>query len=249
MGVLLFIQFSNASISFYESNKAGNAIAALKSSLKPTATVKRDDKWQTIDAVLLVPGDLVLLASGSAIPADCRVNHSEIEVDQAALTGESLPVTFYKGDSCKMGSNVVRGEVEATVELTGADTFFGKTASLLQDHHERSHLQRILITIMFGLVGVSVLLCLIDLIYLVAKGVAFKEALSITVVLLVASIPLAIEIVTTTTLAIGSKSLAKHGAIVAKLSAIEDLAGRSSISFVLHYFTLGMSILCSDKTI
>jgi H+-transporting ATPase len=143
--ILLLIQFANASISFYETNKAGNAIAALKSSLKPSATCKRDGEWKVIDAVGLVPGDTVLLGSGSAIPADCRVNSSEIDVDQAALTGESLPVTFYKGDSCKMGSTVVRGEVEATVEFTGSDTFFGKTAGLLQDTHERSHLQKILI--------------------------------------------------------------------------------------------------------
>lgn len=123
---------------------------------------------------------------------------------------------------------------QATVEFTGADTFFGKTASLLQETHERSHLQKILMTIMFVLVGLSLTLCLISLIYLLVQGVPLKEALSFTIVLLVASIPLAIEIVTTTTLAIGSKELTKHGAIVAKLSAIEDLAG--------------MSILCSDKT-
>jgi magnesium-transporting ATPase (P-type) len=116
MGILLLIQFANASISFYETNKAGNAVAALKSSLKPTATVKRDGEWKVIDGGTVVPGDMVLLASGSAIPADCRVNGSEIDVDQAALTGESLPVTFYKGDSCKMGSTVVRGEVEVRVQ-------------------------------------------------------------------------------------------------------------------------------------
>jgi hypothetical protein len=114
MGILLLIQFANASISFYEITKAGNAIAALKSSLKPLATCKRDGKFKEMNATQIVPGDLVLLASGSAIPADCRVNHSEIDVDQAALTGESLPVTFYKGDSCKMGSTVVRGEVEVS---------------------------------------------------------------------------------------------------------------------------------------
>lgn len=114
MAILLLIQFTNASISFYESNKAGNAIAALKSSLKPSATCKRDGKWQVLDAALLVPGDTVMLGSGSAVPADCRVNDSEIDVDQAALTGESLPVTFYKGDSVKMGSTVVRGEVEVS---------------------------------------------------------------------------------------------------------------------------------------
>lgn len=87
---------------------------------------------------------------------------------------------------------------------------------------------------MFVLVGLSITLCSISFAYLLLDGVHVREALSHTIVLLVASIPLAIEIVTTTTLAIGSKGLAKHGAIVAKLSAIEDLAG--------------MSILCSDKT-
>ena len=117
MGILLLIQFANASISFYETTKAGDAVAALKSSLKPTATVKRDGEWKNIDGSTVVPGDMVLLASGSAIPADCRVNGSEIDVDQAALTGESLPVTFYKGDSCKMGSTVVRGEVEVRVPV------------------------------------------------------------------------------------------------------------------------------------
>jgi H+-transporting ATPase len=234
MAILLFIQFANASISFYETTKAGDAVAALKSSLKPVATCKRDGAWQNMDARQIVPGDLVLLASGSAIPADCRVNSSEIDVDQAALTGESLPVTFYKGDSVKMGSTVVRGEVEGTVEFTGADTFFGKTASLLEEKHEASHLQKILMSIMYVLVALSVSLCIIYLIFLLAQGVEAKEAIGFTVVLLVASIPLAIEIVTTTTLALGSKKLVKHGAIVARLAAIEDLAG--------------MSILCSDKT-
>lgn len=111
MGILLAIQLTNASISFYEVNKAGNAIAALKSSLKPTATIKRDGKWQVVNATLVAPGDTILLGSGSAIPADCRINSGEIEVDQSALTGGSLPVTFYKLDSAKMGSTVVRGEV------------------------------------------------------------------------------------------------------------------------------------------
>ncbi|KAG7345865.1 plasma-membrane proton-efflux P-type ATPase [Nitzschia inconspicua] len=234
MGFLLLIQFTNASISFYELNKAGNAVAALKSSLKPQATCKRDGKWSVMDATLLVPNDLVLLGSGSTIPADCRVNGSEIDVDQAALTGESLPVTFYKGDAVKMGSTVVRGEVEATVEFTGANTFFGKTASLLEDKHEVSHLQQVLMRIMMVLVALSLLLSGIYFAFLLISGVDLKEALSYTVVILVASIPLAIEIVTNTTLAIGSKNLVKHGAIVAKLSAIEDMAG--------------MAILCSDKT-
>ena len=234
MGILLAIQTINASLGYYEITKAGDAVAALKRSLKPLATVKRDGKWSNIDATLLVPSDLVLLASGSAIPADCVVNHGTIEVDQAALTGESLPVTMYTGSECLMGSNVVRGEVEATVMNTGSNTFFGKTASLLQGDNEIGHLQKVLMRIMIVLVVISFLLSGIVFAYLLNQGNELRDSLSFTVVLIVASIPIAIEIVCTTTLALGSKELAKHGAIVTRLAAIEDLAG--------------MNMLCSDKT-
>jgi H+-transporting ATPase len=249
MGILLLIQTTNACIGFYEITKAGNAIDALKASLKPTATVKRNNKWSVIDAAVLVPGDLVLLASGSAVPADCRINPRHvleddegggkaasvptIDVDQAALTGESLPVTMYAKDSVKMGSTVYKGEVEATVEFTGADTFFGKTASLLSAPPETSNIQKILMSIVSALTIISFVLCIIVFIYLLMHE-PVQEALAFTVVVLVASIPIAMEIVTTTTLSLGSKELSSKGAIVARLAAIEDLAG--------------MAILCSDKT-
>lgn len=194
MGILLFIQFANASIAFYETMKAGDAVEALKASLKPEATVKRDGKVQKIDATLLVPGDLVILGAGSAIPADCRVNPGDgsIEVDQAQLTGESLPVTRYGGASGEdgnvlMGSTVVRGEMDGTVEFTGANTFFGKTAALLavsllianlflptynfitsqQTAPETSNLQDILIDIMIVLVLLSLTMCSIVFVYLI----------------------------------------------------------------------------------
>jgi len=244
MGILLFINFANAGIGFYETVKAGDAVEALKKSLKPKATVKRDGKWQVIDGTTVVPGDMVLLASGSAMPADCRVNVkerepgselavSQIDVDQAALTGESLPVTLYEGDKTLMGSTVVRGETEGTVEFTGINTFFGKTAALLADTEELSNVQYLLISIVRNLTILSLIMCMVVL-YYVWTIVPFMEALSFVVVLMVASIPMAMEIVTTTTLALGSKELTKHGAIVTRLAAIEDMAG--------------MAILCSDKT-
>merc|ERR1719456_68976 len=233
MWILLFIQFANASIAFYETTKAGDAVEALKNSLKPKATVKRDGKWQVINATFVVPGDMVLLASGSAIPADCRTNKGQIDADQAALTGESLPVTLYEGDKTLMGSTVVRGETEGTVEFTGINTFFGKTAALLADTEELSNVQYLLISIVRNLTILSLVMCTIVLFY-VMTIVKFMEALSFVVVLMVAAIPMAMEIVTTTTLALGSKELTKHGAIVTRLAAIEDMAG--------------MAILCSDKT-
>ncbi|KAG2499212.1 hypothetical protein HYH03_002792 [Edaphochlamys debaryana] len=234
-GILMGIQFINATLGWYETTKAGNAVAALKASLKPQATARRDGSWATMDAALLVPGDLVLLGSGASVPADCVINHGTVDVDQSALTGESLPVTLNAGESAKMGATVVRGETEATVEFTGRNTFFGKTASLLQvGGNELGHLQRILLTIMAVLLGASFLLCFTAFGYLLGNHTSFKDALQFTVVLLVASIPIAIEIVCTTTLALGSRQLSKHGAIVTRLAAIEDMAG--------------MNMLCSDKT-
>jgi len=246
MGILLFINLANASIGFYETVKAGDAVEALKNSLKPKATAKRDGKWQVINGTTVVPGDLVLLASGSAMPADCRVNEqtekrkrqpdlavAQIDVDQAALTGESLPVTLYEGDKTLMGSTVVRGETEGTVEFTGPSTFFGKTAALLANTEELSNVQYLLIFIVRNLTILSLVMCMAVFFY-VWTIVPFMEALAFVVVLMVAAIPMAMEIVTTTTLALGSKELTKHGAIVTRLAAIEDMAG--------------MAILCSDKT-
>jgi H+-transporting ATPase len=140
-------------------------------------------------------------------------------------TGESLPVTMYKGSSCKMGSTVVRGETEGTVEFTGANTFFGKTASLLGQDDEMGNLQKVLLRIVVVLVILSFTLSGIVFIYLIANDENLEDTISFTVVLIVASIPVAIEIVCTTTLALGSKELSKHGAIVCRLAAIEDMAG------------------------
>ena len=235
MAILLVIQFANASIGFYEITKAGDAVAALKNALKPMATAKRDGRWVNIDAAELVPGDTVLLASGSAVPADCRVNEGSIDVDQAQLTGESLPVAMHKADSCRMGSTVVRGEVEGTVEFTGGDTFLGRTAALLSNTGEVSNLQVVIMSMVVVLTVLSLTLCFTVFMYLLLSSESDAvEAISFSVVVLVASIPLAIEIVTTTTLALGSKEMTRDGAIVARLAAIEDMAG--------------MAILCCDKT-
>ena len=140
---------------------------------------------------------MVLLASGSAMPADCRVNVREeerakqpdlvvaqIDVDQAALTGESLPVTLYEGDKTLMGSTVVRGETEGTVEYTGANTFFGKTAALLANTEELSNVQLLLITIVRNLTILSIVMCTIVMCY-VWTVVTFMEALSFAVVLMI----------------------------------------------------------------
>ena len=233
MAILLFILFANATISFVETMNANDAIKALKKSFtKDVVSVYRDDKWQMVSIVDLVPGDLIQLNLGEVVPADCRLNHGEIECDESALTGESLAVPKRRGDEVKMGCAVQRGESTGTVEKIGINTSMATVAALVQNER-RSNLQERLIDIMIVLVCLSLTLCSIVFIYLV-QYTDVVDALSFTVVLLVASIPLAIEIVTTTTLALGSHELVHHGAIVSRLSAIEEMAG--------------MAILCSDKT-
>ena len=120
-GVLLLLQLMNALVGWHEECKAGDAVDALKKSLAPRANVKRNGRWVVVKGRELVPGDLVVLALGGAVPADCRLlAGKEIGVDQAALTGESLPVKMGEGDVAMMGSCVSTGEIEALVVATGA---------------------------------------------------------------------------------------------------------------------------------
>lgn len=137
MAILLFIQFANAGIAFYETTKAEDAVKALKKDLVSDAFVVRDGVEKKIPARELVPGDLVSLCSGKHIQADCIVNPVEdvsttIEVDESGLTGESIWATKYGGSKCYMGTTTQRGEMHATVTCTGMKTYFGKTAALLQ---------------------------------------------------------------------------------------------------------------------
>lgn len=196
MAILIAINLINASLSFYETTKAGNAIAALKASLKPTAICMRDGTWNSqFDARLLVPGDLIELASGAAVPADCMLNHGTIDVDESAMTGESLPATLHEREMAKMGGTVARGETHATVVLTGKDTFFGKTAAMLGDTGESSNLQILLIKIIIVLCILAFVLVLTAFGYLLGKknSPGVRESASFAVVVIVASIPVCLS--------------------------------------------------------
>jgi P-type E1-E2 ATPase len=148
--------------------QAGNAIASLKKSLKPEATVKRNGLAQCINAAEVVPGDIVLLGAGQAVPADCRLLAGKpIQVDQAALTGESLPVTMTEGSPALMGSTVTRGEIEAVVTATGSGTFFGKTATLISNVDEMAHFEKVFQQINLSLTTLGVTIVTITFIMLV----------------------------------------------------------------------------------
>jgi H+-transporting ATPase len=186
VGILLGIQFFNAGLAFHEAVKAADAVAALKSSLKPRATAKRDGAWATLDATELVPGDLVKLIAGAAIPADVTVREGTVSVDASALTGESLPVTAGPGVDARMGSTTVRGEAEAVVAATGGYTFFGRTAALLnRGSSGPDNITKVITRITLCLSLLALVLCSIVLAYLLAKGGDVRSVLGFVVVLLV----------------------------------------------------------------
>ena len=234
VGILALIQFVNAFIGWHETTKSADAVAALKASLKPRATAKREGVWATMDAAELVPGDIVKIAAGSAVPADCVIRGDEssggadegeeaakasgngapakkkkttVSIDNSAMTGESLPATLSAGGVALMGATCVRGEAEALVTATGASTAFGRTAALLGNSSSGSdNITRVLVRVTLVLSLLALALCGVVLAYLLARGrEPVREVISFVVVLLIASIPIAITIVCTTTLALGAR--------------------------------------------
>lgn len=184
-------QALNGSISFYEASRADDAVSALKASLQPKTFAKRDGEWRETPSAEVVPGDLVKLGAGATVPADCVLNGGHVEVDQSALTGESLPVPLDRGGEVLMSAAVVRGEAEATVVRTGANTFLGKTAALISGTVSRPRFAAVLLRIMGALIGVSIIVCFTVLGFLINNELStFEEAISIFVILLVVSVPM-----------------------------------------------------------
>ena len=233
--IILLLLCSNAVVGFWEEHQAGNAIAALKARLAIKAKVKRDGKWENPKASELVPGDVIRLRLGDIVPADARLLEGDsIEVDQSALTGESLPVTAKPGGAVFSGSIIRQGEIDAMVYATGTNTYFGKTAQLVQEAHTVSHFQRAVLKIGDYLIVLAVALVVLILIVALFRGDKVLTTLEFCLVLLVAAIPVAMPTVLSVTMAVGARLLAKKEAIVTRLSAIEELAG--------------VDVLCSDKT-
>ena len=242
--IITTLLFFNAIIGFWQDHKAANALAALKKGLAPQADVLRDGKWQIIAAELLVPGDIVRLHIGQIVPADLKlIGGTAASIDQSALTGESLPVAKKIGDTAYSGSVIKDGDMTGEVTATGSNTLFGRTAKLVASAGAVSHGQRAVFEIGDFLVVIAIALALVMVGFDVYRDIVapahwqWQDALSIlqfVLILLVASIPVAMPAVFSITMALGALALAKQKAIVSKLSAIEEMAG--------------VDILCSDKT-
>jgi len=233
--IILVLLVFNAAVGFYQEYNAGNAIEQLRKSLALRARARRDGQWQEVAARELVPGDVVRLNLGDIIPADVVLFDGDyLSVDQSALTGESLPVQRERGDTVYSGSTVKQGEMLGLVTATGANTYFGKTAKLVDTAKTVSHFQHAVLTIGDYLIYMTLGLVGILIVVMLYRHQPLLELVQFALILTVAAIPVAMPAVLSVTMAVGAVVLSRMKAIVARLESIEEMAG--------------MDILCSDKT-
>ncbi|SFV50753.1 Lead, cadmium, zinc and mercury transporting ATPase; Copper-translocating P-type ATPase [hydrothermal vent metagenome] len=236
--VIIFMLLVNAFVDFYQESKALSAIAVLKQKLAKKALVLRDGKWQSIDAREIVPDDIIKVKIGDVVPADCKLlgGGEFLQVDQSALTGESLPVNKKEGETLYANAIIKQGEMIAKVTATAQNTYFGKTVGLVAkaEKEESGHFQKMVIKVGDFLIFITIFLIAIIIWHGVKNDEPILELLIFALILTISAIPVAMPAVLTVTMALGARVLASKEAIVTKLSAIEEAAG--------------MDILCSDKT-
>ncbi|PWI73705.1 Plasma membrane ATPase [Purpureocillium lilacinum] len=236
-GVICGLLLLNACVGFIQEFQAGSIVEELKKTLALKAVVLRDGTLKEVEAPEVVPGDILQVEEGTIIPADGRIVTEDafLQVDQSAITGESLAVDKHKGDNCFASSAVKRGEAFVVVTATGDNTFVGRAAALVsQSAGGTGHFTEVLNgigTILLILVIVTLLVVWVSSFY---RSNPIVDILRFTLAITIVGVPVGLPAVVTTTMAVGAAYLAKKQAIVQKLSAIESLAG--------------VEILCSDKT-
>lgn len=232
--IILALLIFNSLLSFFQEKRANKALMLLKHHLAIQVRVLRDSHWQLISAQELVPGDVVYLRMGDLSPADIRLVDGRLLIDQSVLTGEAMPVEGEVGTIAYAGSMVKRGEATGEVIATGKNTFFGKSAELIQRAKVRSHIKDIIFTVVKYLIIIDVILAVVVFIYAILAQLPITDIIPYVLILLVASIPIALPATFTLATALGAMQLAKHGVLVTHLLAIEDAAT--------------MEVICCDKT-
>ena len=232
--VVVALLFVNALISWIHEENANRALELLKSKLQVQSRVLRDGEWRQLPAKLLVPGDVVRIRLGDFVPADVKLLAGEVEVDESALTGESLPLSKGPNDLVYSGSIVRRGEATGIVALTGVNTYFGRTTELVKIARPRPRVAAVINRITVWMAAVALALIGVLGAVSVLRGQNVLEDLPLFLVLILAAIPIALPAMFSVSMAIGARQLADAGALVTKLEAIEGGAT--------------MDVLISDKT-
>lgn len=229
-GLMLF----NALIGFAQENKASKTVEALKKSLQVIVRVLRNSKWININGNQLVPGDIFRIRTGDFITADAKIINGNVQADQSALTGESLLIGKKENDILFSGSVIKSGECNAVVTATGAKTFFGKTAQLVQTAKHKLHMEEVVASVVKILFLIVVIFVSITTVVSLMRGESFLSFLPLLLILLVSAVPVALPAMFTVSMANGAKLLTDKGILVSRLSATEDAAT--------------LTTLCIDKT-
>ncbi len=243
--LLLFLTVLNAIVGMREEGKAESAMNALRSMLVPTARVRRDGTEAEIAADLVVPGDVVLIAAGDQVPADGRlVGASQLQIDESALTGESVPSSksvgplpagrdLGPGDQVNMAfmqTPVTHGSGLMVVTDTGGATQVGRIAHMLSTPKvEETPLTRQLNRMTLAIAAVAGITMVVMFALGLARGQSVATLFITAVALAIASIPEALPTVVQVILSMGAVDLAKRNAIVKQLSSVETLGSTSSI--------------------
>ena len=224
----------NAILSFLQESHTQKVLALLRQQLRVEARVRRDGVWITVGSEELVPGDWLHLRQGCLVPADVQIGDGSLSVDQSALTGESRAVTVEAGKLAYAGSMVRGGEATGEVTATGGHTFFGKTAELVRTARSFNRQEHEIGAVVRNLFVVNAAMIVLVLGTAQQRGLSLSHMLPLVLAILLASIPVALPATFTLTAALGSARLSQRGVLIARLSALHDIAS--------------MTVLCSDKT-
>ncbi len=233
-GIVAAVLVLNAALGLVQEGRAQAALAVLRRRLAVNARVCRDGAWGLRPAAELVPGDMAHVRAGDLVPADLRLCDGAVLVDQSVLTGESVPVERAAGEAIYSGSTVARGEATGEVTATGAGTYFGRTAELVGTSRATDHLAAVVLRMVRVFIAIDLVLAAAGAGYLSAIGSSSRVVLSYTVVLLLASVPVALPAALALAATLGAQHLARLGILTTRLSAVQDAAG--------------MDVLCVDKT-
>jgi len=245
-GIIIAIVLLSTGLDFAQTHKSENAVRQLRDRVAPTATVLRDGKWQETPRVRVVPGDVVRLSAGDLVPADARLLDSrDLYVQQAALTGESLPVEKQAGEKAVgsqpdapnmvfLGTSVVSGAATARVVATGAKTAFGDIATRLATRPEQTAFDRGLKDFSLMLTRTVVFLVMFLVVVSLVRHKQPLQSLLFAVALAVGLTPEFLPMIVNVTLAKGARAMARRNVIVKHLSAIQNFGS--------------IDTLCTDKT-
>jgi H+-transporting ATPase len=232
--IIALLLVFNAALGLFQESRAQATLAALKSRLALTASVKRDGVWKTVPAADLAPGDVVKLSLGGVVAADVKLTSGEVLLDQSMLTGESVPIEASAGLQTFAGALVRRGEAEAEVTATGARTKFGRTAELVRTAHVVSTQQKAVLRVVRNLAAFNSVVIVFLVVYSWRLEMPVAEIVPLVLTAILASIPVALPATFTLASALGARALAKLGVLPTRLSAVDEAAS--------------MVVLCADKT-